>query len=576
MDDRGHTGELKVAIIGAGFSGLSVAHYIRKYLGLQSFVIYEKSEFTNGGAGTWKDNTYPGCACDVPIHLYQLSWARQADWTEYLPLQPEIQEYLNKTAKDHGFVRHIQFGTELLEARWIDAESVWELKLRNVLARDPENAVYSVKHNVLIMCTGPLSQPKLPANVNVETYQGEQFHSQQWRSDISLENKRVAVVGNGCSATQFMPIIARRTKQLTQYVSSPQWYVPRDNPLYSDSARFFFRHVPGLEYLYRLSLAYAWEKEAYKLKAGDGPAKVRSTVEGFLLQYMKATAPAKYHENLTPKYPLGCKRLVFDSNYFAGLHADNVDLAFTRVSGLHENGIIGQDGSKRDFDVIIWATGFTATMPFQSSKIYSRGGKEIHSLWEKRGAPSAYKGMMYPDFPNFFMTTGPNTLSGHYSVTTIIEIQAQYIAQVLKSQLDNHVKSFEVTKGAHDEYNQWIRDRMKGRVWTSSLCNSWFKTKDGLIPTNFPGTTTTYWKKTFYPNFHHFRQVGGTKTVHGTSIQKEVIKMVLKTVVILSLLCYLGKRRSSIQAYTGLGLQQLQSFLQDSLSTVKSVLVHIS
>jgi cation diffusion facilitator CzcD-associated flavoprotein CzcO len=204
---------------------------------------------------------------------------------------------------------------------------------------------------------------------------------------------------------------------------------------------------------------------------------------------MKAEAPEKYHKQLTPDYPLGCKRLVLDSNYLRSLHNKNVGLQFTRVKNVTPHGIQGADGNVKDFDIIIWATGFLATMPFASTKVYGRTGEELHDRWNKEGAPSAYAGLAVPDFPNFYITTGPNTLSGHFSVTTIIEIQAQWISQLLKLQLDNEVKSFEVTKEAHTTYNSWIREKMQGMVWTSNLCNSWFKTKDGLVPTNFPGTT---------------------------------------------------------------------------------------
>ncbi|OCK80944.1 FAD/NAD(P)-binding domain-containing protein, partial [Lepidopterella palustris CBS 459.81] len=428
-------------------------------------------------------------ACDVPIYLYEMSWAKRTNWTELLPLQPEIQSYLDDITHQYGLYRHIQFATQLVEARWLEDEKMWALKMRNSSPTAPEDAFFTVKHHVVVMACGPLSQPRMPEGIDASVFQGEQFHSQQWQHDTVFEGKNVAVVGNGCSATQFMPIISRRCKSVTQYVSSPHWLVPRNNPLYTEWQKWIFQNIPGAATLHRYQIAWLFEKEGYKLRGGSGPAKVRQQVEGYLKAHLEAHAPKKYVKQLTPNFPVGCKRLVLDSNYLDCLHADNIDLAFTRVSEVTESGLVGKDGSRRDYDIIIWATGFLATMPFNGIKLYGRDGQELHDRWEEEGGPRAYAGVATKGFPNLYMTTGPNTFSGHTSITQIIEKQAMWIAQTLKLQLDNKVQTFEITPQAEKQWSDFLRERMSGMVWTSSACNSWFKTKDGFIPTNFPGST---------------------------------------------------------------------------------------
>jgi len=199
-------------------------------------------------------------------------------------------------------------------------------------------------------------------------------------------------------------------------------------------------------------------------------------------------------------------------------------------------------------------------MPFYNTKVYGTSGEELHERWNREGAPTAYAGLATYDFPNFYMMTGPNTLSGHFSVTTIIEIQAQWIAQVLKLQFDNDVQSFEITKSAHSDYNAWIRQKMQGMVWTSSLCSSWFKTKDGTIATQFPGTTMLYWSKVYYPNFSHMRQVGGKKKVRGTTIIREIRRRTLTAIAILTLGYYVRANRGTILQY----LHQIQGLVKDT------------
>jgi cation diffusion facilitator CzcD-associated flavoprotein CzcO len=393
--------EVRHLIIGAGFAGLCAAIKLNED-GERDFVVIERGADVGG---TWRDNTYPGAACDVPSQLYSFSFAPNPDWSMSFSPQPEIQAYLRKVAEKSGTLDRFVFDTSVDDARWDDAAQRWVVQTSTA---DGDRQSYVAR--TVISGAGGLSEPKLPEIEGVETFQGELFHSARWNHDVDLTGKRVAVIGTGASAIQIVPEIQGTVGHLDVYQRTAPYVMPRNDRKYGRLERLALRHVPGLQTLYRQAIY--WGRECY--------------VPGFTLQ-PKLAAPAKkialrniakgiedpeLREKVTPTFEIGCKRILISNTWYPALDADNVDLVTDGIAKVTGDAIVTADGVERPIDVLIVATGFYTTELPLAEHVVGRSGRTLAETWRESGM-AAYKGTTVADFPNLFQIVGPNTGLGH-------------------------------------------------------------------------------------------------------------------------------------------------------------------
>lgn len=483
-----------VAIVGAGFGGIATAIALKKQLGFDAFVIYEKS---NAVGGTWRDNTYPGCSSDIPVHFYSLSTDLKDDWTRTCEFQPGILTYLQQLVSKYDLVSHIILNTKVIAAEWQADRQIYAITIQ-----DTKSGVRTLTHaHVLVSAHGILHIPKLPATPGLDTFKGRLFHSSQWDTSLDLSGKRVAIIGNGGSASQIMPNIAHlKGINVTQFVRTRNWFIPASMVPISDGWIWAFRHIPFLTRLYRLFTFFRVELNYWLIfKSPMFRAQVIKTAE----RYMLKSSPEKYRNDLIPSYPIGCRRIIFDAGYLEALHRPNVALRSDVIESIVEDGIVTKNGQKLFFDVIVFATGFTIEeFPFTL-----RGtGPTIQEFYEEKGGPEAYLGTTVPQFPNFYMINGPNTATGYTSVLFFTEVQLKYIMKLIKPVLQRSILSVELTPDANKEYNKKIQARFTDSVFT--LCASWYRLhKEGKIISIFPGSCITYWWWCRRVNWSHYKTV---------------------------------------------------------------------
>ncbi|KAJ7453613.1 hypothetical protein B0H11DRAFT_2070513 [Mycena galericulata] len=478
----------QIVIIGAGIGGIAFAIALKKRWGFTDFLIIEKASDIGG---TWRDNTYPGCGSDIPIHWYSLSTDLQADWPRTHGSQPDILSYLLKVTDRHSIRLNCLFNTTFISAEWDD-----QLKTYNIRAIDNKTQVeFTMASRVLVSATGVLSIPHIPVYKGSESFSGPVFHSSRWQHDLDLRGKRVAVIGNGCSAIQFIPVIsADPTVQVTNFCRTPTWLAPDRSSTFSPSAKWFFAHVPYCGRLYRALVMFLMDMRFLAWRSPDSFA-VR-LVTKLLTKYMTKTAPTEYIEKLIPSFPPGCKRLAYDFGYLTALHRPNVTLNWDGIEEMTKEGITTSKGESLPFDVIIYATGFITDKP--SILVRGRNGQNIEEYWDSEGGPTAYMGTTLPGFPNFIMLAGPNTTTGHASVVFVEEVQTKYALRLVKEVISGKVASVEPTLAATASYNAWIQNRMSSSVFTH--CNSWYRTEaSGKVFSVWPGPIALFWWKARTP-----------------------------------------------------------------------------
>jgi cyclohexanone monooxygenase len=391
-------------VIGAGFAGLGAAIKLEE-AGEHDFVVLEKGSDVGG---TWRANTYPGAACDVPSQLYSFSFAPNPDWSMSFSPQPEIWAYLRRVAAESGTLDRFFFDTVVEEARWDEAAQEWRVRTSRG----------EVAATTVISGSGGLSEPRLPDIEGIETFAGDLFHSAQWDHSVDLAGKRVAVIGTGASAIQIVPEVQRVAAHLDVYQRTAPWVIPRHDRPYTRVERFLFRHAPAVQRLYRSAIY--WGRETYvpgftldpRLAA---PAKrmARANIE-------KGIADPVLRERVTPDYAIGCKRILISTTYYPALAADNVDLVTEPISRVEPGGIVTADGTTHPVDVLVVATGFHTTEQPIAQHVHGRGGRSLAEVWADGGMAS-YKGTTTRGFPNFFQVVGANTGLGHSSMVFMIE-----------------------------------------------------------------------------------------------------------------------------------------------------------
>ncbi len=463
----------RIAIVGSGFSGLGMAVRLKQE-GIHDFVVLERAEDLGG---TWRDNTYPGCACDVPSHLYSFSFAPNPDWSRTFSPQPEIWEYLRRVSAEQGVDPHIRYRHEVTAARWDKQAELWQI----------QTTAGELTADLLVAGAGPLSDPRLPDIPGIDTFEGAIFHSARWDHAHALDGERVAVIGTGASSIQLVPRIQPQVEALHLFQRTPPWIVPhRDRPI-SRAERLVYRAFPPAQKLVR-GLVY-WARELFVLplmKPRDGSMPERIARKHLQEQVSDPGLRAR----LEPSYRIGCKRILISDEYYPALQQPNVEVVTESISAITPRGIVTADGSERELDTIILGTGFHVTDMPVAEWIYGDDGRSLAEVWH--GSPQAYLGAAVAGFPNLFLLVGPNTGLGHNSIVFMIESQLHYLMECLRFMDGRGLHVIEVRDAIQRSYNEEIQSRLQGTVWTSGGCVSWYLDDHGKNTTIWPGSTWPY------------------------------------------------------------------------------------
>jgi cation diffusion facilitator CzcD-associated flavoprotein CzcO len=469
---------LLVAIVGTGFSGLCMAIELRQ-AGIEDFVLFERSEQLGG---TWRDNVYPGCACDVPSHLYSYSFEPSTDWSRTFAPQHEIRAYLESCADKYDLRRKIRFGREIVEATFDEANAVWTIRARS-------GETYSA--NVLVFGIGAFSNPSYPKLPGLERFSGTKFHSARWEHGYDLGAKSVAVIGTGASAIQFVPQIQPRVKRLYLFQRTPPWVLPKRDRAFSGVERFVLARVPGVRFLYRQWIY--WTLEAQVLAFVRDKRLMRLVELSCKRHIRRSIGNHALRAQVMPRYMPGCKRILLSNDYYPALDQPNVELLTDGISHVTERGIMTQSGREVSLDAMIFGTGFAVHEYVGSMKITGRGGVVLDELW-KQGA-EAYLGTATSGFPNMFMLMGPNTGLGHNSMLLMIEAQVRYAMQCIRLVQRRSARSLEVRPDVQRAYNDRLQRASAASVWTSG-CMSWYLDARGKNTTLWPGSTLEFRSRT--------------------------------------------------------------------------------
>jgi cation diffusion facilitator CzcD-associated flavoprotein CzcO len=466
---------VRIAILGAGFGGLGAAIRLRA-AGFEDWTILERAADLGG---TWRDNTYPGCACDIPAPLYSFSFEPNPAWTRLYSSQPEIWDYLRRVAEKHGLRSRIRFGADVVEARWQDG---W--RLRTADGREE-------RFDAVICAVGFINRPNFPRLPGLEGFPGPAFHSARWRHDVELAGKRVAVVGTGASAIQFVPEIAPRAASVTVWQRTPPWVMPRADRAFSPRAQRAFRRFPLLRRLLRWRI---YLRQELLVSGFLGGAFIQKQFRAFgERQIARQVRDPALRAKLVPGYAPGCKRILVSDDWYPALQRPNVELVAEAAARVEGNRVIGAAGTAREADVLVFGTGFSATEFLSPLRIYGREGRELGETW--RAGAATHLGICTAGFPNLFFLVGPNTGLGHNSIVFMIEAQLGYVVRALARMRAAGARTLELRPEAQAASYAEVQARMRRTVWLSG-CRSWYLTPDGRNDTLWPGSTLDYWWRT--------------------------------------------------------------------------------
>jgi cation diffusion facilitator CzcD-associated flavoprotein CzcO len=469
--------ELSVVIIGAGFGGIAAAIELQRH-GIRDIRILEKAADLGG---TWFHNSYPGAACDVPSHLYSFSFAQRRDWSRLCSPQAEIHGYLSDVAQAHDVERLVQRNSTVTSCAWNERACRWRVETA-------EGNHYEA--NALVLATGQLHQPARPPIEGMETFKGHSFHSAQWDHDYDLSCKRVAVVGTGASAVQFIPEIAAQVSRLTVFQRSGNWFMPRKNRSYPAPVKAAIRFIPGLQAFRRNFMFQYCESITLAIRHPRTIGRIAG-LRSALFMRMQLKDP-ELRRKIWPDYTFGCKRVLFSSHYLPALQRANVEVVTEPISSIAPNGIVSADGALHEVDCIIWGTGFKTTDFMFPMSVSGAGGEELRQSWS-HGA-HAHLGVSVAGFPNMFIMYGPNTNTSGGSIIFYLEAQAAYLRQALEQLRDRGADAIEVRGEVEAASDRLLQSRFAGTAWTQ--CDSWYRDAHGRIVANWPGYMRDYLEQT--------------------------------------------------------------------------------
>lgn len=476
-----------IAILGAGASGLAMAIRLLER-GITTFTIYEKSD---GVGGTWRDNTYPGAACDVPSHLYSLSFAPKNDWTRRFPEQAEILSYFESLVPRFGLGPYLRTNTEVTSLRWDDTSGRWEGTLRSIgieSASDDDAAPIdeTFTADVVVSGLGQLNQPYVPIIEGLEQFSGTWFHSARWNHEHSLKGERVAVIGIGASAIQFVPQVAREARSMTLFQRSVNYVIPKPDRAFRPWERWILANSRFVEKLYRESIYWRFESRFSMMRKGSRLGELVKS--GFAKRVGQLSSDRLPREALVPDYSPGCRRILIANDWYPTLRMDSVSVVTDRVERVTPSGVVA-DGVEYPADTIIFGTGFRSTDFLTPVEVTGRDGLALNKVWADGAC--ALLGLSVPEFPNFFMLYGPNTNLGHNSILFMVEQQVNYILGLIDMMVLDGVGAVEPTHAAMDAFDDEIQSATMRTVWDDD-CASWYKNEAGRITNNWPDYTVNY------------------------------------------------------------------------------------
>jgi cation diffusion facilitator CzcD-associated flavoprotein CzcO len=467
-------------IVGAGFGGIGMGIALKR-CGFDDFVILEKSDDLGG---TWHDNQYPGCACDVPSPLYSFSFEPNPSWSRLFAPRPEIWAYLHDCARKYGIEEHIRYGRKVERMDWDDAARRWSI---TVSAEDGQPKEYRTR--AVVSAAGSLHLPSYPDIAGAERFAGTSFHSARWDHSCDLTGQRVAVIGTGASAIQFVPQVAKQAAQLNVFQRTPPWIHPRADVAIPDRAQDTFKAVPLTGRVVRDAIYWLLEGRALGFTVHP---KLMAPLEQMARRHIeKQIADPGLREKVTPDYTIGCKRILLSSDYYPALQRPNVELITEKVTEITEHAVVTADGTAHEADVIIYGTGFDVLESATALHVTGRDGRKLTPQ-----TLAAYHGITLAGFPNYFMLLGPNTGLGHTSVVFMIETQIQHVMSCLRRLARDHADAIEVSEPAVQRYNAGLQRRLRRAVWSEGGCRSWYLDDDGINRALWPGFASEYWART--------------------------------------------------------------------------------
>ena len=478
MTESGAAGTtVDTVIVGSGFAGLGAAIKLDE-AGRRDWVLLEKAE-TLGG--TWRDNRYPGCACDVESHLYSFSFFPNDEWTRTFAPQAEIRSYLEDVADHYRLRDRIRFSSHVTGAEW-DGTG-WDVRLADGSA---------LRARYVVFGTGALHEPSVPEIEGLDTFAGTAFHSAQWEHGHDLRGTRVAVIGTGASAIQFVPAIAGEVEHLTLFQRTAPWVLPKPDKPIRERTRTAFRRVPGLRAAYRASLY--WRHEA--MVVGFLHPRIMKAAERVARLYLRRrfAGDPELRKKVTPDFRMGCKRILMSNDYYPALRRDDVAVETAGIERITERGVVTTDGVEHEVDTIVFGTGFRVGDGMSRMAVTGRDGVKLADAW--RDGPQALHGTTVAGFPNLFTLVGPNTGLGHSSMVLMIESQLNYVLDAMRMVEDNRAVAIDTVAAVQDDHNAELQRSLGAAVWGSGGCASWYLDEHGRNRTLWPGYTFTFRRRT--------------------------------------------------------------------------------
>ena len=483
-----------VAIIGAGFGGIAMAIRLLQ-AGIQDFIILEKADDVGG---TWRENQYPGAACDVQSHMYSLSFAPKTNWSKRYAEAPEIFDYIQDLIEQFELKKYIQFNQEVVSTTYNETNFNWAIELKNDT---------HIEAQFVVFASGPLHVPQIPKLKGIEKFKGEIFHSSHWNHAYNLNDKNVASIGTGGSAIQYIPEIAPKVKNLYVLQRTAAWVIPRDERTYNGLEKKLFGQFEWIRKLHRTRLYWTNESRVVPIVKPQMMKYGQKLAEIFIKYQVKNKEIAK---KLTPDYIMGCKRILISNKYFPTFNRQNVELITDSIQEITEDSIVFKSGEQRQIDCLIYGTGFITDprIYLKSFACYGEKGLELKEAW-KDGAESYY-GVTTKHFPNLFQLLGPNTVLGHNSVIFMIESQVNYILQLIQMVERTHIQAVAIKPEVQDQFNASVQQQLQGTVWQSG-CVSWYQQDGGKNFSLWPTYTWKFWLQTRKANLNDYQLLGNQK-----------------------------------------------------------------